>query len=516
MNAAAPLLQVSDMTKRFPGVLALDGIGLTVERGTIHGLLGENGAGKSTLLKILAGEYRSTSGRIQVDGEEVEIASPRHAHSLGIGIVYQELSLLRNLSVAHNISLANEPTRALAIDERAIVGTARESLGRMGIHSIDPTQKVGSISIAERQLVEIAKVLTLRRPRILIFDEPTAALGPADVARLFRIMGELRDQGVAIIFVSHRYREVLTICDRATVLRNGRVVGDVDCRGATVEHLVELTLGQKAETVFRRNWRAAEPGDPVLVVRDLEVAARVRGVDLELRRGEIVGVCGLLGSGQNELARALAGDLPDVSGTVAIEGRTTTVRNPRQAFRAGLALITENRQEEGLFPDMSVRSNISIASLPRVLVAPFVRVISRRAERRLTRGVSERTGIAVTFLSRRVKVLSGGNQQKSLLARWLMHRSDVFVLIEPTRGVDVGAKLEIYRRLEEVAADGAGVLVVSTDVPEVVGISDRIAVLYAGRITEILEGESATEQQVLVAIQGGVSAPAAPMGAASP
>ena len=192
------------------------------------------------------------------------------------------------------------------------------------------------------------------------------------------------------------------------------------------------------------------------------------------------------------------------------------MRNPRQAFRAGLALITENRQEEGLFPDMSVRSNISIASLPRVLVAPFVRVISRRAERRLTRGVSERTGIAVTFLSRRVKVLSGGNQQKSLLARWLMHRSDVFVLIEPTRGVDVGAKLEIYRRLEEVAADGAGVLVVSTDVPEVVGISDRIAVLYGGRITEILEGESATEQQVLVAIQGGVSAPAAPMGAASP
>ena len=263
MNAAAPLLQVSDMTKRFPGVLALDGIGLTVERGTIHGLLGENGAGKSTLLKILAGEYRPTSGRIEIDGEEVEIASPRHAHSLGIGIVYQELSLLRNLSVAHNISLANEPTRALAIDERAIVATARESLGRMGIDSIDPTQKVGSISIAERQLVEIAKVLTLRRPRILIFDEPTAALGPADVARLFRIMGELRDQGVAIIFVSHRYREVLTICDRATVLRNGRVVGDVDCREATVEHLVELTLGQKAETVFRRNWRAAEPGDPV-------------------------------------------------------------------------------------------------------------------------------------------------------------------------------------------------------------------------------------------------------------
>jgi ABC-type sugar transport system ATPase subunit len=385
----------------------------------------------------------------------------------------------------------------------------------MGIDSIDPRQKVGRISLAERQLVEIAKVLTLRRPRILIFDEPTAALGPADVARLFRIMGELRDQGVAIIFVSHRYREVLAICDRATVLRNGRVVGDVECGRATVEHLVELTLGQKAETVFRRNWRAAEPGEPVLVVRDLEVGARVRGVDLELRRGEIVGVCGLLGSGQNELARALAGDLPDVSGTVAIDGRTTTVRHPRQAFRAGLALITENRQEEGLFPDMSVRSNISISSLARVLVTPFLRVISRRTERRVTRGVAERTGIASTLLSRRVKVLSGGNQQKSLLARWLMHRSDAFVLIEPTRGVDVGAKLEIYRRLEELAADGAGVLLISTDVPEVMGISDRIAVLYEGRVTEILHGEDATEQQLLLAIQGGVSTPTTPAGAAS-
>jgi ABC-type sugar transport system ATPase subunit len=516
VSTRAPLLRIAQMTKRFPGTLALDDVDLTVERGTVHGLVGENGAGKSTLLKILAGDYRPTSGRVEIEGHEVDIATPRQAHELGIGIVYQELSLLTNLTVAHNISLGSEPTSGFTIDERALADTARDALARLGITTIDPAEKVGKMPLAERQLVEIAKVLTLRRPRILIFDEPTAALGHADVDRLFRIMAGLRDEGVGIIFVSHRYREVLTICDRATVLRNGRVVGEVSCGDTSVEGLVELTLGQKAAAAFHREGRAEEAGEPVLELRDLRVGSSVQGVDLTLRRGEIVSVCGLLGSGQNHLARALVGDALDVSGTVRVKDRESVPRSPRHALRFGVALISENRQEEGLFPDMSVRSNISISSLGRVVLTPLLRLIYGRKERRLTAAVAAATGIAPRVLSRRVRVLSGGNQQKSLLARWLMRRADVLVLIEPTRGVDVGAKLEIYRELEQLARNGAAILVVSTDIPETMALSDRIAILYQGRLTALLDPRVVTEQDVLLAIQGGIVRDVQPLAHAVP
>jgi ABC-type sugar transport system ATPase subunit len=502
------------MTKRFPGTVALDGVDLELERGTVHGLVGENGAGKSTLLKILAGDYRPSSGRIEIEGRAVDIATPRQAHELGIGIVYQELSLLPNLSVAHNISLGSEPTQGLRIDEARLLEDARRALARMGVTTIDPARKVARIPLAERQLVEIAKVLTLRRPRILIFDEPTAALGQADVDRLFGIMEGLRDEGVAIIFVSHRYREVLRICDAATVLRNGRVVGNVRRGETTVERLVELTLGQKAQVAYHREWRAEKPGEPVLELRGLGVGSRVRDVDLTVRRGEIVGVCGRLGAGQNQLARALAGDAHDVEGEARVNGRRAIPRSPRQALRSGLALITENRAEEGLFPDMSVRSNISIAALARVVLAPFLRVILGPRERRVTAEAASRTGISPRLLARRVRVLSGGNQQKSLLARWLMRRADVLVLIEPTRGVDVGAKLEIYRQLEELARNGAGVLAVSTDIPEVLGLSDRIAVIYEGRLTAVLAAASASEQELLLAIQGSAPSGGKPLAGA--
>jgi ABC-type sugar transport system ATPase subunit len=500
-----PFLELIDISKIYPGVVALDRVSFAVSPGEVIGLVGENGAGKSTLLKILAGDYRPTSGRIELDGEEVDVATPRRAHELGIGIVYQELSLLTNLSVAHNISLGSEPTSGLGVDERRLAESAARVLARMGISSIDPAQKVGKLPLAERQLVEIAKVLTLRQPRVLIFDEPTAALGQTDVERLFRIMQGLRDEGVGIIFVSHRYREVLRICDRATVLRNGRIVGEVACAGTSIEHLVELTLGQKAAAAFHREWHANAAGEPALALRGLHVGSRVRGVDLEVRRGEIVSVCGLLGAGQNQLARAVAGDAPDVSGSIVLNGVEKVAHSPRQALGHGLAMITENRQEDGLFPDMPVRANISIASLGRVLVSPVVRIIDGWKERRLAAAASRSTGIPARALGRRIRVLSGGNQQKSLLARWLMRRAAVLVLIEPTRGVDVGAKIEIYRELEQLARDGAGILVVSTDIPETMALSDRIAVMYHGRIAAVLDPRTATEQDVLLAMQGGAT-----------
>ncbi len=350
----APILRMTGIIKRYPGTLAVDDVDLEVVGGTIHGLLGENGAGKSTLLRILAGDQAPTAGSIELDGQRVDITSPAHAHSLGIGIVYQELSLLPNLSVGANISLGGEPMRGLAIDDAAIRATAEEALGRIGVTSISPHRLVASLSLAERQLVEIAKVLTLQRPRILIFDEPTAALNRHDVVRLFAIMRGLRAEGVALLFVSHRYREVLDICDVATVLRNGRVVGTVQRGEATLERLIELTLGQRAEATFRREWHSDRTGEPVLTVRGLRVGSRVAGVDLQLRRGEILGVCGLLGSGQNELARAIGGDADEVTGEVTLLGRAGRARTPRAAVSAGVGLITEKRQDEGLFPNLSV------------------------------------------------------------------------------------------------------------------------------------------------------------------
>jgi ABC-type sugar transport system ATPase subunit len=496
---------MTGISKRFPGTLALDGVDLEVERATIHGLLGENGAGKSTLLKVLAGDQPPTAGTIELDGEPVEIGSPARAHELGIGIVYQELSLLPNLSVADNISLGGEPMRGLAIDMDAGRAIAREALYRIGVTSIRPERMVASLSLAERQLVEIARVLTLRRPRILIFDEPTAALNHHDVERLFTIMRGLRDQGVALIFVSHRYREVLEICDRATVLRNGRVVGSVGRGEATLEGLIELTLGQRAETTFHRDWRTDGTGGDVLRVRGLHAGTRVTGVDLTVRRGEIVTLCGLLGSGQSELARAVIGDADDVSGTIQLLGREVEPTTPRDAVEAGVGLVTENRQDEGLFPSLTVARNVSIATLGRLVWSSVLRVLRVSRERRLVSEAAGRTGLATRSLNRAVMTLSGGNQQKSILARWLMRGCGLLVCIEPTRGVDVGAKVEIYRQLEAVAAGGAGILVVSTDLPEVLGISDRVLVLYRGQIEAELDPTVSTEQDLLLAMQGGIA-----------
>jgi ABC-type sugar transport system ATPase subunit len=502
-STTTPVLRMRGITKRFPGTVALDGVDLDVAAGTIHGLLGENGAGKSTLLKILAGDYSATDGEIEIAGERVVIDSPRAAREHGIGIVYQELSLLPNLTVAQNISLGFEPSRLGTIDNDGIDAVAVEALESIGVAAVAPGRLVAELSLAERQLVEIARVLTIQRPRVIVFDEPTTALNHHDVLRLFTIMSRLRDDGVAVIFVSHRYREVLEICDVSTVLRNGRVVGRVERGEASLERLVELTLGQKGDAAFARTWRPSPDADVVASVRDLSIGSRIRGIDFDLRRGEIVSLCGLLGMGQADVARALIGDGRDIAGSLRLGGHDGIPRSPRQAVRFGAGLIPEDRQAEGLFPDMSVRANISIASLRRIVVAPFVRLLSWTRERRLVREVGDRTGIAPRALPRRVRTLSGGNQQKSLLARWLLRRCDLLICIEPTRGVDVGAKLEIYRRLEDLARSGAAILAVSTDLPEVLGISDRVLVLYRGQIAAELDPQTASEQDLLLAMQGG-------------
>jgi ABC-type sugar transport system ATPase subunit len=497
------MLRMRSITKRFPGTLALDEVDFDADGGTIHGLLGENGAGKSTLLKILAGDYQASEGTIEIDGEPASIENPRKARALGIGIVYQEMSLLPNLTVAQNISLGVEPTQNGRIDGRAMTESARATLEAIGVAAVDPDSKVGTLSLAERQLVEIARVLTIQRPKVLVFDEPTTALNHHDVVRLFSILTRLREQGVAVIFVSHRYREVLEICDACTVLRNGRRVGGLTREEASVERLVELTLGQKAETAFARGPRPEIEAQPVVQVSGLQIGSRVHDVGFTVSRGEIVSLCGLLGMGQTEVARALLGEGFDIRGRVDMGGSSNIPASPREAIRRGVGYIPESRQEEGLFPDMSVRSNVSISSLSRLVLAPFLRILAFSRERRLVRGVAEGTGLDPRVLSRPMRTLSGGNQQKGLLARWLLRECALLICIEPTRGVDVGAKVEIYRQLEALAATGAGIIVVSTDLPEVLGVSDRILVFYRGTIVDELDPRRVTEQELLLSMQGG-------------
>lgn len=496
------MLEMRGVTKHFPGTLALDAVNLTVRRGEIHALVGQNGAGKSTLVKILAGDYRATTGSITIAGTPAEINSTRDARELGIGIVYQELSLLPNLTVADNISLGREPMRGVVLDRVDAGRRANEALARMGIEHIDVRTKVGSLALPERQMVEIAKAVS-SAPRILILDEPTAALTQDEAGRLFVVLRSLRRQNIGIIYITHRFKEILSLCDRATVLRSGRVVGVFETDGITLDRLVEATLGQQSDIVFRRaRERVPTADDPLLEVKNLSVGTRVQNVSFALGRGEIIGICGLLGAGQSDLGRALFGDRAGVTGNVELNGRSIVVRTPHRARRAGVGFLSDSRREEGVFPDMTTEENIAVASLSRFVIARVVPIIRRRLLRRRTAEVATQTNIAPTALGRPIRLLSGGNQQKALLSRWLMRGAEVFVFLEPTLGVDVGAKIEVYRQLEALAASGKGVIVISTDVPEILGLSDRIIVMEHGRIARLFDRKDATEEKLILAMQG--------------
>jgi ABC-type sugar transport system ATPase subunit len=490
------------ISKRFPGTLALDHVDLALHPGEIHALVGQNGAGKSTLMKILAGDYHASSGTIRIEGRPVSIQATRDAQQLGIGIVYQELSLLPNLTVAENVALGHEPLQGIGLDRARMERLAVDALALLDVTHIDPRTQIARLSLPERHLVEIARVLA-QQPRMLILDEPTAALAQAEAGRLFAILRRLRDRGIGIIYISHRFKEILTVCDRGTVLRNGRVAATFVSATTTLETLVELTLGQKPAAFYQRGAHRADAAEPVLAVRDLSVGARVRDVSFDVKRGEIVGLCGLLGSGQQEVARSLFGDQPGARGALRLRGRPVVVGSPRQARGLGIGFLTESRREEGLIPDMPVRENISIAALASLTWARLVPLLRRRTEQAAVTGIARRTGVEAAALPRPMRLLSGGNQQKALLARWLLHDADLFIFLEPTRGVDIGARAEIYRQLADLTALGKAVLLVSTDIAEVLALSDRILVMHEGRLGAVIAGAGATEEQVALAMQGG-------------
>ena len=481
--------------KAFPGVLALDDVSFELRRGEVHALLGENGAGKSTLMRILSGASRRDAGDVLLDGQAVPLDSPRDAQALGISTIYQEFNLVPHLTAAENIYLGREPTIAAGvIDRRGMLSGAKALLASLGT-AIDPNLAVRSLGVAEQQMVEIAKALSLSA-RILIMDEPTAALTASEIEQLFAAIRRFTSEGGSVVYISHRLEELSRVGHRATVLRDGRYIG-TRLLPAPISELVRMMANRDISEHYPQKTRKA--GAEILRVERVTRGDRLRDVSLTLHRGEVLGIAGLLGAGRTELARVIAGaDVPD-DGRITIAGAAVRVRSPRDAIRAGVGLVPEDRKQQGLVLSQSVAANVSLPQLSRLGRAG---IVSRTRERVLATKWTQELRIKTPSIDTRVLTLSGGNQQKVVLGKWLAAGADVLIVDEPTRGIDVGAKMEIYVLLDRLAAEGAGILMISSDLPEIMGMSDRILVMHQGRVQALFDARDATQESVLHAALG--------------
>ncbi|HET7292966.1 MAG TPA: sugar ABC transporter ATP-binding protein [Vicinamibacteria bacterium] len=485
--------------KAFPGVVALDGVDLEVRAGEVHVLLGENGAGKSTLMKVLSGASGRDAGSIELEGRPVEIDSPGRAHSLGVRIIYQELNLVPELSAAENIFLGWERRTGLGLVDRARQRReARELFEGLGV-AIDPDAPVRRLGIAQQQMVEVAKALA-DEARVLVMDEPTSALTDSEIASLFLTIERLTARGVAVVYISHRLDEVERIGRRVTVLRDGRNVATRDVGAASRAELVRLMAGRDVAAHYPR--RPGAPGAELLRAEGLCRRPAFADVSFLLRRGEVLGIAGLVGAGRTELARALAGADRLDSGTVLLRGEAVRLRGPRDAIRRGLGLLPEDRKTQGLVLGLAVSRNLALPSAPRLC---RFGVVSRTAEDALARRQVDDLRIKTPSLAQRVALLSGGNQQKVVLGKWLAADVEVLIMDEPTRGIDVGAKQEIYELMNRLTAAGAGIVMISSELPEVLGMSDRILVLRRGRVAAEMNAAEATQERVLSAALGHAS-----------
>jgi ribose transport system ATP-binding protein len=485
------LLEVSGVGKSFPGVRALHDVSFSVGAGEVVAVLGENGAGKSTLMKILAGVQLPDTGTIRLDGTPVQIRSVEEGLSLGIALIHQELNLATNLGIGANLFLGREPVKRGLIDEREITLRSRKLLERVGL-DLDPSTLVGDLSIGRQQLVEIAKALSTNA-RILIMDEPTSSLSQGETERLFQVVKDLRKNGVSILYISHRLGEVVELADRVVVLRDGGNAGELARGEITHDRMVSLMVGRDLAQFYAH--QPHPPGEVVLSVSGLRTPAHPsHGIDFELRAGEIVGMAGLVGAGRTELLETLFGITPAVGGTVIVEGVPRVLRNPRAAIAAGMALVPEDRKQQGLILEMAVADNISLASISRDQRAGF---LNFAAERRLTAEMTERMRIKTPSSRQIVRFLSGGNQQKVVLGKWLAMKPRILFLDEPTRGIDIGAKREIYALMEELAQQGVAILFVSSELEEVIGMSDRALVMHEGRLAGELKREELGEEAIM-------------------
>ena len=500
MTADAPLaLRMSGISKSFPGVRALRDVELEVRAGEVHAIVGENGAGKSTLMKILAGFYQPDEGSIEIGGEPVSHWTPREALARGIGMIYQELNLVPDLSVAENISLGAMPMRGPFVDYKKVTQRAREVLDELRA-DIDPGTRLGNLPISQQQLVEIAKVMA-DKPRIVVFDEPTSSLGERETRVLFDIIARMREGGIAVLYISHRLQEVMEIGDRVTVLRDGARIETRDVAGVTPEQMVRLMVGRELSEMFPK--LDLEPGEEILAVEGLTREGFFDDVSLTVREREIVGLAGLVGSGRTEVARAIFGlDRAD-AGEVRIRGRVRRIRRARAGKAAGIALVPEDRKGQGIVPGMTVRENFTLPVIERLTQGLLVFL---RRERAIVRELADRLKVNPPQIERPLNAFSGGNQQKVVLGKWLLAKPQLLILDEPTRGVDVGAKADIHSIVGEFAANGGGVLMISSELPELLAVCDRIYVLHEGRVTAEIPRAEATEESVMHAATGQVAA----------
>ena len=500
---AAPLLQMHGIVKEFPGVRALDGVDLDVRPGEVHCLLGQNGAGKSTLIKVLAGAHRPDEGEIHWNGEPVTVGSPQAAITLGISTIYQELDLVPGLSVAENIFLGHELSRGGVTQRGETRRRARELLRSLGHGEIRPDREVGTLSAASQQIVSMARALS-HETRLIIMDEPSAVLDQHEVDNLFRVIGELTAAGVAVVYISHRLEEIRRIGDRVTVLKDGRTVATGLAAAATpTSELIRLMTGREIEYVFPERTAPLAGRDVVLSVAGLSLPGVFAEVGFEVRAGEVVGLAGLVGSGRSEILESVYGARRPTAGTVTVDGRRLRPGSVAAAVRAGVGLAPEERKSQGLLLDQAVYRNITISSLRRFARGGF---LDRAAERRSAVELTAALDVRPTGVDRPVRTLSGGNQQKVVLARWLLRECRVLLLDEPTRGVDVGARSEIYALVRRLADQGVAVVVVSSEIDEVLGLSDRVLVVADGRIVHQGSADQIDEHRVLDLVMEGSSA----------
>ncbi|MFJ4010532.1 sugar ABC transporter ATP-binding protein [Streptomyces sp. NPDC090026] len=489
MSDPDELLRIEGIRKTFPGVVALDGVDFALRRGEVHVLLGENGAGKSTLIKMLSGAHTPDAGRILVDGKEVRIDGAHDSERLGIATIYQEFNLVPDLSVAENIYLGRQPRRFGMVDRKRMEADAGELLARVGV-DVSPRTAVRELGIARLQMVEIAKALS-HDTRVLVMDEPTAVLTTGEVEKLFAIVRQLRADGVGVVFITHHLEEIAALGDRVTVIRDGRTVGQVPASTGEDE-LVRLMVGRSIEQQYPRE--RGDAGDALLTVEGLTRDGVFHDVCFEVRAGEVVGIAGLVGAGRTEVARAVFGADPYDRGKVRAGGASVRPHDVNAAMAAGIGLVPEDRKGQGLVLDASVEENLGLVTLRRATRAGLVDLGRQReaAER-----IAGQLGVRMAGLGQQVRTLSGGNQQKVVIGKWLLADARVLILDEPTRGIDVGAKVEIYQLINDLTAAGAAVLMISSDLPEVLGMSDRVLVMAHGRIAGELPADEATQDAVM-------------------
>lgn len=495
MDMSDSILRFENISKTFPGVKALNNISFEIRRGDVHVLLGENGAGKSTLIKILTGVYQADEGgAIYLNGESVYLSDPLHSRKLGIGTVFQENSLIPHLSVAENVFLTREPRNAAGlIDWKRMYGECDRWIRELGVNHINPRTQVRRLSVADQQIVEIVKVFS-QNPSIVILDEPTSSLSENEIQNLFHIITTLKEKGVTFIYVSHRMEEIKQIGDRATIFRDGSLTGEIDdCKTADMDEVINMIVGRTLDEKFPR--RESHIGKVALEVRGIQVPNTIYDISFQVHKGEVLGLSGLVGSGRTSTAKAIVGAIPRTAGDILIDGEPVKIHAPSDAIAHGIGYLPEDRKFEGLLLTKSVKENITLPSLKRKFRKGCI--LDGRKERAAAEEFRKKLRIKTPNINRLSKFLSGGNQQKVVFAKWLCSEASIYIFDEPTRGIDIGAKSEIYQIINDLVAQGAAVIVISSELPEILGICDRILVMRDGRITANIARCDATQEKIM-------------------